>query len=127
MELHWMENPVVKCLLSRIWNLNLEEQIGVICQRLNITNIDLISPSSVEFVYNEERNSWIASSEDSFQNLLTSNNRIVADGFDLKIFGSPKNGDVITLDNVSGAAKTWVFVKKTSRTSSCFTYNCDTK
>ena len=52
---------------------------------LNITNIDLISPSSVEFVYNEERNSWIASSEDSFQNLLTSNNRIVADGFDLKI------------------------------------------
>ncbi len=79
---------------------------------LNITNIDLISPSSVEFVYNEERNSWIASSEDSFQNLLTSNNRIVADGFDLKIFGSPKNGDVITLDNVSGAARNMSFLLK---------------
>ena len=85
---------------------------GNLSAELNITNIDLISPEAVEFVFNEERQSWTTNSEDSFQNLSTSASRIAADGFDLKVFGSAKNGDVITLDNVSGAAKNMSFLLK---------------
>ena len=79
---------------------------------LTIDNVDLIPPNSVEFVFNEDQQSWVTNSEHSFNGLSTSSNRIFADGFDFKIFGTPENGDTITLDNVSGAAKNMSFLLK---------------